>query len=203
MSFRSVTVALGCFTMLFAAVPANASVVKNGNFETGTLAKWRQEADLSGEWRPYGTGDAVCGHPAPPPLAGTYSALTEQYGPSREVLYQDLRLPEEGHLKLLMRLTYASYAVIAAPNTLDVSVSNQQFRVDVLREGSSPWTMSGGKILKTVFETNTGDPPTVPQMTARANLSKYRGEEVRLRLAVAATDACLTASVDAIKVKVT
>lgn len=200
MSFRSVAVALTSALVLSATVPASAAIVKNGNFESGKLTGWKQEHNFGGRWKVFEDGDSSCGQLLST-IAGTYSAVTDQGDPSRQVLYQDVQLPDARRLTLKLKLAYLSAAPINAAGSLSGNVSNQQLRVDVLRAGSSPFTMAPSKILATPFATQDGDFASVGPTSVEANLSKLRGQEVRLRIAVVATDACLVAIADVVKIK--
>ena len=206
------------------ATPADAASVTNGDFERGNLSGWEkryfpdQEAPF-GIWRAYtgpyfeaapvrGPAPAV---PAPP--QGEFGAITEQEEVSSQILSQVVRLKADRRHKLRFKLAYSNQndgamkprrrgmSGFITPRTLGLNVPNQQFRMDVMKAGAPIRSVDRDHVLKRVYRTDVGDPKKRGYRTISAGLTRFAGQSVRLRFAVAVTQAPLHAAIDAVKVK--
>lgn len=204
---------------LIGAAPAGAAKVVNGDFERGNLSGWEKHYFPSqkspfGIWRAYsgpffpsgpmrGPAPAV---PAPP--QGEFGAITEQGDQSVQVLSQVVSLKPDRRHKLRFKLAYFNQngavargaAGFITPNSLTLGQPNQQFRMDVMKPGAGIRAM-GGAVLDRVYRTEVGDADQKGYGPVTANLTPYAGKEVRLRFAVAVTEAPLYAGIDAVKVR--
>lgn len=194
-----------------AVTGAGANTVVNGDFETGTLEGWEQvnlpdnsPEPPSGEWIAYsGTENPFSGVGAPSLIAppqGTYAASSVQSGPGTHILYQDIPI-ESGQPYLSMLVYYKSLAsfVVPSPDTLDSGGDpNQQYRIEVIDPVAPIDTVDPADILATVFRTNSGLATTSTAQTRAADLTKFVGQTVRLRLVEVDNENYFTAGVDAV-----
>ena len=202
---------LGC------ASTAQAADVVNGDFETGDLSGWTVDSTSpqgSGYWFAYtGTVAPLTGVPlgstvAPPPQ-GTYAALTDEVGPGRRILYQDVALDQVaqgGHLSLSL---YAYYKAqqgaldTPSPETLDPNTpaANEQYRIDVMKPSAPLTSVAPGDILVEVFGTETGDPQNLAPTKLTADLTPFAGQTVRLRFAEVDNSGVLNAAADDVRIE--
>jgi hypothetical protein len=193
----------------FAGVSSAAAAgVVNGDFETGTLAGWQTHYQTGeGEWTVYqGQEPEESGEFFRPP-SGKFAALTEFEYPDAAILYQDVAIEPAATTQLSMDLYYISRAPIAvpSPNTLVVEAEpgpeeNQQVRVDVMKPSASIESLAPEDVLATVYASKTGDPEELAPTRLTADLSRFAGQTVRLRIAVTSHDGPLAAGVDAVAV---
>jgi hypothetical protein len=193
--------ALACATAALIAAPsgASATIVTNGDFETGTLAGWQRDETPLGEWLVY-TGTMVGEFPVPAPPQGTHAASTVQEEESRQILYQDVTLPPAAPSRLSLITYYRANAELVSPDTLSLGDPNEQYRIDVMRPSAPIDSVAPSDILLNVFRTLEGDPQDLLPTQRTADLSAFAGQTVRLRFAVAVTLGELNAGVDAVSV---
>ncbi len=132
---RRIVPALGLALLaaLAVAAPASAATVVNGDFETGDLSGWTQ-ASTAGSWANYtGTSNPANGRTIAAPPQGLRAAVSGQTGSGRTFMYQDIALEEGQRHTLDLQVYYESAAALVSPDTLATNVSNQQYRIDVLR----------------------------------------------------------------------
>src|SRR4029453_17823805 len=87
------------------------------------------------------------------------------------------------------------------PNTLDFrEFPNQQYRVDILRSTALPNSMNPADILLSVFRTDAGDPATLAPTRVTADLTRFRGQTVKLRFAEVDNLGFFQAGVDDVKI---
>src|SRR5688572_15010620 len=122
-------------TVAIAALVApgtGAASVANGSFETGTLSSWTVSNAGSGNWFNYtGTTSPVSLFTIAAPPQGTRAAVTDQTGPGRHILYQDVALEAGFDHTLSLVVYYENRAgAFFSPATLDPFSSgpNQQYR---------------------------------------------------------------------------
>ena len=90
----------------------------------------------------------------------------------------------------------------ATPNTLDPAVfPNQQYRVDILKPTSDPFSVASADVLARIFRTEEGDPNTLAPTRMTFDLTPYAGQTVRLRFAEVDNQGCFLASVDDIDIR--
>jgi hypothetical protein len=202
-----------------AMVPAcaGAATVVNGDFESGTLAGWHVHRETgAGNWFAYKGTDAPIGRkrkpvPADPvqaPPQGVYAAIADEANPDTLILYQDLTLEAGRSQRLSLLAYYNSYKPIAVPtpNTLSVDEEilgkqkNQQFRIDVMKPAAPLDSVDPGDLLRTIFETEPGDPQEMAPTRLTADLSAFAGQTVRLRIANAVHEEVFNAGVDDISI---
>jgi hypothetical protein len=187
------------------ALPALASaapIVANGGFETGTASGWTDASSGAGFWSVYsGTTSPLSGFDVPGPPEGSFAFISDQVDPSQAIAYQDLTLPAGGHLTLSFWVYYVNqFAGFVTPPTLDMSVENQQFRVDIVHTSAPLTSVAPGDVLANVFRTSVGDPLTLGPTLITYDLTPWAGQTVRLRLGETDTDFYFQAAVDDVQV---
>ena len=194
------------------AVPggAGAAIVNNGDFETGNLSGWtlnNTPDDMSaGSWFAY-TGttapiSGMFGGTVSPPPQGNYAAVADQGGPGRRILYQDITVPSGAPQYLTLFVYYRTDADLISPDSLDPSgpFQNEQYRIEVMKPTAALDSVAPTDILKTVFGTQTGDPPVLSPTKKIVDLTSLAGQTVRLRFAEVDNSGVLNASTDAVSV---
>lgn len=191
-------------TLSLGPVPMTPTIV-NRNFETGDLTGWGvYHAGYDGSWYPYsGTIAPLSGLPIATPPEGTYAATSDQTGPSLQILYQDITVPESGTYKLHMNLYYHNWAAyFVTPDSLSWnSGANQQYRVDLVDPAAPLDSMVPEHILANVFRTKVDDPLVMVPTPVEFDLSEFAGRTVRLRFAQLSTEYFFYASVDDVRLE--
>lgn len=172
-------------------LPPALSVIVNGGFESG-LSGWTRADQIGSEGSfvvQSGTLSPVTSYPVPAPPEGASAAMTDAGGPGSHVLYQDfVASGTSGTLRFALFIGNRADRY-ATPLTLDFAtpVLNQQARVDILRAGTDPFSVSASDILLTIFQTQVGDPLvygyTTRTVDISALLAAHSGETLRLRFA--------------------
>ena len=206
------------------AASAHAARVVNGDFERGNLSGWDKvgfpQPTPPGRWlifdEPFGGSPIRAlprgGPPVPEPPQGRFGAITDQNEVSSQFLSQVVKLKAGRKHRLSFRLAYANRntgkprargvtAGFITPNDFDLDHDNQQFRMDVMRPGAQIRSTDGDDVLKRVYRTEAGDPNRRGWRKVTADLTRFAGQRVRLRFAVAVTEAQLHAGIDAVKIK--
>ena len=216
---RAVVSMLAAVAALFVgAGAAQAATVANGDFETGDLTGWTVNsttASANGYWFAY-TG-TVAPLPAPPstrrsprPPQGTYAAVADQVNPGRRILYQDVALEQVSPGATMTLDLYAYYKAqqgplaTPSPATLDPNNpgANEQYRIDVMKPNAALDSVAPADILLNVFQTQTGDPQTLPPTQVTADLTPFAGQTVRLRFAEVDNSGVLNASTDDVRISI-
>jgi hypothetical protein len=181
---------------------AGAAIVNNGDFETGNLSGWQKAIEGPADWFAYsGTVAPIGMNTVPAPPQGAFAAIADQQNISRQILYQDVALPPAGsQVRLSLIAYYTSDEAIVSPDTLDINVVNQQYRIDVMRPGAAVDSVASGDVLATVLRTQTGATTVLSPTPKTADLSAFAGQSVRLRFAVATTNDNLNGGADAVTV---
>jgi hypothetical protein len=191
---------------------AGAAAVANGGFETGNFGGWEvRQSTGAGNWYAYKGTEPPIPHQrgavsVQPPPQGAYAAISDQLNPESLLLYQDLQLEPGTDYKLSLLAYYNSYSALAVPSPDTLSVDeeaigakpNQQFRIDVMRPGSAPDSVSPEDVLLNLFHTRSGGARRTEPTQIIGDLAPFAGQTVRLRIAVAATEEVLSAGVDAV-----
>lgn len=193
------------FAALLGASSASAATVVNGNFESGNLEGWDVSQSNPGvEWL---VSQLVEDEP---PLTH-FVAHSEQHNPGTAILSQLISLESGATHQLQLAFGYVSDAPIAipTPNSLNTegSFENQQVRIDVMKPTAPITSLAPGDILTTIFASSEAEnvegevpPAELPPRLFSADLSAFAGQTVRLRIAVAVTNAPLEALVDNVSV---
>ena len=191
-------------TMLAVASTAGAATIVNGNFETRTLSGWTRDDVGDGRWFNYtGTTSPRSGHTIAPPPQGNRAAVTDQDGPGRHILYQDVALePNFDHtLSLILYYRNRNDVFRAPPNLDPFGGPNQQYRIDIMKPSAPVDSVASGDVLLTVFRTLRGDPRRRAPTTITADLSPFAGQTVRIRFAEVDNQFYFQASVDAVSIE--
>ena len=205
---------LAALLMLLAPSGAAAATVVNGDFESGNLRGWQvHRAIQAGNWFAYEGTNAPIGskrgaNPVQPPPQGDFAAIVDQANPDTLILYQDVVLEPGRSHRLGMIVYYDSYAPIATPTPDTLSVdeevlagqSNQQYRIDVMRPDAPLESLAPADILDTVFRTKKGDPARLSPTRVTADLTRFAGQTVRLRISSAVTEEVFNAGLDAVSI---
>lgn len=184
---------------------AGAATVVNGGFESGDLSGWSQhDSGSPGSWFAYtGTTPPLNAGPGPlqPPPAGDFAATSDQLGPGVHILYQDIAVEPASTQQLTMLLYYDSAPPeTPSPNTFSLAVSNQQYRVDLVRPAAPIESVAPSDVLAAIFGTETGDPSTKAPTPYTIDLAPFAGQTVRLRLAEANNNGPMRAGVDSVAI---
>jgi len=173
-------------------------LITNGGFESG-FAGWTRVDALGSDGTFFlqsGITSPVNADPVPSPPGGTTAAMTDAQGPGSHVLYQDFVVPTSpGSAVLTFDLFIGNRATdffTPSPASLDFSTPelNQQARVDILRAGTDPFSVSSSDVLLHLFQTNPGDPLISGYTSHSADLTALLNASVgqTLRLRFAETD---------------
>lgn len=174
--------------LLVAPGPAGAAIVTNGDFEPGSLSGWLH-ADSpvvsSDSWFVYsGTTSPSFNVPIAAPPQGLYAAVTDQGGPGRRILYQDVAVRQTAVAQLSAFVYYRDSpgATLTSPPNLDyMGAANQQYRFDVVRPAAAVDSVSSSDVLATLFQTPTGGAQVLAPTQRAVDLSALAGQTVRLR----------------------
>jgi hypothetical protein len=202
---RSIALIVAVFALLAAPSAAQSAAVTNGDFETGDFSGWHEDYvnPGSGHWFVYtGTLGPLSGVSIPLPPQGTHAAISDQSNVSRQILYQDVTVPTGGTVnRLSLFAYYTATGPFVSPNSLQIGVPNEQYRIDVIKPGAAIDSVASGDVLLTIFRTQAGDPVTLAPTQKTADLSAFAGQTVRLRFAVVTTNSPLDAGIDAVDLK--
>ena len=142
-------------------------IVVNGGFESGNFTGWHQEnidygafVINDGKLDPEGPDGPL------PPFDGKYNAMLEQIGGGRHLLFQDVTIPAEAKSALF------TWAHRIRNHGLQFSPGNQEFRVEI-RDISN-------NLLELVYRTKPGDPPLNNWAQGSLDVTRYRGQTIRL-----------------------
>ncbi len=175
------------------ALPASASLVANGGFESG-FASWTLADQLGSEGTfavQSGTSSPLNGFAVPAPPQGSQAAMTDSYGPGSHVLYQDFVVPAAVPAANLAFSLFVNNGAEAftTPNHLEFATPdlNQQARVDLVKVGADPFSIAAGDVLMNLYQTGVGDDLvsgyTAYSLDVTALFQAHAGETLRLRFA--------------------
>lgn len=206
------------------AYAASLSKIPNGNFEKGNLSDWKT-GDSAGDnpWFVYtaaerGDGDVPSDIPKP---RGKYSAGVSQFSsPGVNFITRVLKVPA-GATTLKMNYFWNNYSgrnLVRVPRSVrgtggsltwrfpgNWSVSDafgtiQYLTLDLLTASASPLTTSKSKILDTIFKPKAGVTPAVSGWrSGSVDVSRYRGEKIKLRYIVGVDVAVMPIGLDDLK----
>ncbi len=197
-------------------VPSEGKAILIDDFESGTLANWKIASSGSGNWYIYSDGntppnpahtDRNVPFKVPRPPQGKFAAITDMDAPGTRILYRDLKL--DGRYTLRLIVFYVNMVGgqttghLFSPDTLGYSsISNQQYRIDLIKPSAAVDTVAQEDILATIFRTSPKDPDRLEPTVVRFDLSPWEGQTVRLRLANVDNQDPLRAGVDDIRLEV-
>jgi len=191
---RMIQLVVVCLVLALAmsVTQAQAGLITNGTFDTGTLAGWTvvNQATGSGNWYIYGPAGTtpVSGRTVQPPPGLNYGATTDQpdvAGAGSHVMYQDFTVPvgiTSATLTFDRYINNIAYNFIT-PDTLDFTGQpNQQARVDIISTGGPLFDNTG--VLQAIYGTQWNDPVVSGYTTdVTALLLAFSGQTLRLRFA--------------------
>jgi hypothetical protein len=198
----AVTAVAAICLLVSAAVALAGSGFKNGGFETGDLTNWHQLSSGAGAWYVWNTRTTpLSGNAWDGPVDHDFAAVSDQLDAAAGVLYRTIKISSK-KVRLTFTVYYRNYALeFCTPASLDPAFfgCNQQFRIDLLRQGADPWSMASGDIVKNVFKTKLTSGQTLEPTTLTRDLSGL-GDKVVLRIGWVANSGTLNASVDDVHV---
>jgi hypothetical protein len=148
------------------ALPVEAGqILNNGGFEAG-FAGWTR-ADALGSDGSFllqsGILSPVNGDPVPAPPGGVSAAMSDGGAPGSHVLWQDFTISAATFSYLLSFDLFignrAGLFATPSPANLDFGINapNQQVRVDVMLASAAPFSVAGGDVLLTLYQSNAGN----------------------------------------------
>lgn len=169
---------------------ANANLIINGDFETGDFTGW-STSHLGG------SSLGVLTNPGDPDLGSSpsidhYAFAGNQGGPSQNIFWQTFAVPNSlSSLNFSFDYTYRNFSssfVNPTVDTLDyLSVSNQQFRVEILTGSANFLTVTASDIVFTAFQTVSSSPNPVLWTNLTQDIttavSAYQGQNLIVRFA--------------------
>lgn len=175
-------------------------------------------------WWVYGSGASLApeygGAPLPDPK-GAYAAAFIQNSASWGILHRSFRVPRKAR-SLRLKLFWLNQAGGPMSSSTRGSVatdvwkahsssrvgcpsqpSTQYARVDLLRPGAAPRSLKKKDIRATIWRSVPGrtQPNSGGWVTLSSSLKKFRGDRVRLRIAVIDTLAYLNIGVDGVEIR--
>ena len=187
---------LACMVVAHAAVATGVELVANGSFEanagggSASFSSWtvvRENAttDVAGNFYVQtGVLSPITRLEVVAAPDGAFAAMSDQNGPGRTAIYQDVAVAAAGPVWLNLRVQILNQVddFVLAP-TLDVSPApNQQVRVDVMSTGAGLWDVGAG-VLTNVFTTTPGILLPGGYAPLSINLQPFTGQTVRIRIA--------------------
>lgn len=206
MRLRAVpTLAIAALLALAPAAPG--AVLQNlGDFEDGTLGVWQQEQWTLGPgsgWVASGGPEGWITNTTGYPSNGNFQAMCDQdlYG-TTTVLHRTFTVPANAD-SLLLRLWYVNTlpGFVSDMPTLAPGGQGQGLRIDLMNPAQPVLGMAG--ILATPFQTsypgNAAD--TREPFTLRMSVAAWRGQSVRLRIAVVSNSGNMNAGIDDVRIE--
>jgi hypothetical protein len=192
---RAAVRALGaCWALVCASTAFGVELMANGSFELNsgnasftswTVVRENATSDVNGNFFVQtGALSPTARFAVATATNGSFAAMTDQNGPGRTAIYQDVLVPASGPVWLNLSLQILNQANdFVAPATLDVAAfPNQQVRVDVMATGAALWDVGAG-VLSNVFTTLPGSVPPAGYVPLSINLQPFAGQTVRVRIA--------------------
>ena len=146
--------------------PGVGNILVNGGFETGDFTGWATAGSGYGSWvlndgklDPDGPDDALA------PLQGKFNAMTDQIGSGQHLLWQDVFIPPDSvGATLSWSDRIHNHAVNFTPD--------QEFRVEIRDTNNN--------VLAVAYATQDGDPFLNDWKPRAYDLSRFRGQTVRI-----------------------
>jgi hypothetical protein len=170
---------------------ANASLITNGDFETGDFTGWNtSQAGGSSLFVAANPGDPTLGSS---PTNDFYAFAGNQFGPSQNIFWQSFVVPTAlTALTFSFDYAYVNFASTGFlnpdPDTLSyTAVSNQQFRVEILKGTALFDTVDPSDIIFSAFQTTPGSLNPQPWNSFSQNIfsavSPFQGQNLQVRFA--------------------
>lgn len=195
-----------CLALAAPTRPSHAAVLWNlGDFENGSMAGWSVTQWSSNGDNAYwdasddGTFSPWSSHPVYPP-SGTFQAVSDIDGAyATSILYREFLVPATADT-LKLRFWYRGVDVSDMP-TLAPGGQGQGVRVDLMNATQPVTGMAGifATMFATSFPTNAAN--DVAPRTLALGVQAWRGQTVRLRIAVAHNTAPMITGVDDVRLE--
>lgn len=202
---RLLTVALLTFAS-HTGTTAAASLLTNGDFETGNFTGWSVTAQGNGNWfvangthPPLNATDVIAGA-----ANGMFLAVTDQTRPGAFSLVQAFTVPiDAGFVELSFSMFVDNYGPRAVTSTLDYTTGiNQHARVDILADGASAFDTSASSVIANFYLGSDAGNTSNPYTHYRFNLTSLvtPGATYQIRFADVANQSVLHQGVDAVRI---
>lgn len=194
--------------------------LSNGGFESGDFTGWSTDSwGGHGDWFVYEDGtmspdpsmtDPDVPFNVPEPPEGQYAAVTDMDYSGAHFLYRDIEVAGSWML----------HAVVFYENGIDQfyvqpdfgsfdgeawfagsGVTNQQFRIDVIDPDAPIHSTEADDVLAVVFQTQSGDPPSMGPTPVSIDLSPWEGTTIRLRAVQIDNKSALRAGIDDVRLE--
>lgn len=186
----------------------------NGDFETGDLTAWSTESWGEGKWLVYEDGstppdpsitDTAEPFDVPDPPQGEYAAVTDMNYSGVRFLYRDIEVTGSWTLHAIVFYENSAMEISDQPDLGSFDgdiwfsgsgINHQQFRVDVVDPQAPIQSLEADDVLAVVFQTQSGDPPSMEPTQVSIDLSPWEGQTIRLRAAQIDNQGPLRAGID-------
>ena len=186
------------------AANGGGELVRNGDFETGAFTNWNLIKDNPGF-----PGQQTDWEVISPGINGSHRARArsdQAFG--TQIMYQDVTIPDSAAASFSFQIAYVATDDWIVGNSLytktvpaEPGEVNQQIRVDVVKPTTGHFSTATSDILATAFVTHPGDPTTLAPQKVSLDLTQFGGQTVRLRFAVAVSQAPVEVFVDDVSVE--
>lgn len=182
---------------------AAVELVANGDFTAG-FTSWTTNDLGAGSWI-LNNGGSISGFGVPAAPSAPQAAMTQQGGPGRHIMYQDIVLPAQlctpAQLSFSLFLGNRAGAFVTNPTLNPFAGANQQFRMDVM-DPSAPLDDVGAGVLQNIYQTQPGNLLIDGYKPVSATLSAGGGATIRLRFVEVDNQFFFQAGVDNVSVTV-
>jgi hypothetical protein len=181
MQFKSAVGAVAC--LFIAATGANANLLTNGDFETGTYAGWTTSVETGSNGNltvvPNNGGNSpISGFPyAFNSNGGNFFSITDQGGPGSYALTQSFTIsPGSGPISYSFDMFANNQAGVNSNNGRDFNVSpNQNAVADIILGSADPFTNAASDIVASLYGPGSDGSGTNPWVTYSGSLSLAAG----------------------------
>jgi len=183
----------------------------NGNFETGDLTGWNVATNGSANSIQVTSGETTTdAGTIPASLSGDFFVFTSQGGAGSSFLTQTFTV-QPGQNRIFFDIAILNAAAdffVPDPISFDFAgPPNQQARFDILVPGASFDTENPADIIVTGFQTEPGDPLTLPwtsfDIDVTAELAPYVGQDVIFRFVQVDNQFFFNLAIDNVNVGIT
>ncbi len=187
---KKITNLLSAVCCLLSAGMANASLITNGDFETGDFTGWNtSQAGGSSLFVAANPGDPTLGSS---PTNDFYAFAGNQGGPSQNIFWQSFVVPTAlTSFTFSFDYSYQNFAssfINPTPDTLSyIGTSNQQFRVEILTGTALFDTVNPTDIIFSAIQTAPGSLNPQPWLSFSQDIfsvvSPFEGQTLQVRFA--------------------